>query len=122
MTTKAPSMEPLAMPNDASAAFAGGAGAAVDDGLADAAPRETLAVADALFDDAPEALLLAKLAEGPMALFDTVLTAPEIVARLDTTLATGTDELAADAGAELIVLGKVTWMRISSHWAPIHSS
>jgi hypothetical protein len=79
-------------------------------------------------------------ADGPMALLLTVLTAPEMVARLLCTLATGplslTDmdmdgaaeeadfalALGATLADDVVVWGNVTWMRISSHWAPIHSS
>jgi hypothetical protein len=118
-------MEPLATPNAAPALFAGGAGAGLFvAALPDCAPLDALAVLDA---DAPDV----NDADGPIALFDTVLTAPLIVAKLLCTLATGPEmdemdgvalELAALATAELIVMGNVTWMRISSHWAPIHSS
>jgi hypothetical protein len=134
MTTKAPSKEPLATPNDAEAAPpAGGASAApVGDVPADAPllVMDDEGVAD---PDTPLVELAAalgvdeKLALGPMALLDTVLTSPETVAKLDCTLATGPLILAAElcpASAELVCepLGNVTWMRISSHWAPIHSS
>lgn len=68
-----------------------------------------------------------KLAEGPTALADTVDTAPVIVIKLLITLATVIEdvvELAATADDEEGVAdcGNVTWMRISSHCAPIHVS
>ena len=128
MTTKAPSIEPLATPNDADAAPpAGGAGAAPVAEAALVADEPADLVPDAVLDTAPDVMVvfpLEKLALGPTALFDTVLTAPVIVARLDTTLATGTDELETTT-SELDgvgFVGNVTCMRISSHCAPIHSS
>jgi hypothetical protein len=126
MTMKAAIMEPEATPNVALAAPPAG-GASADPAVAAGVPEPLVLVDDPpVADDAP----LEKLALGPMALFDTVLTVPEIVARLLCTLAMAeADELPAsvallldgeedDAG----FWGKVTWMRICSHWSPIHSS
>jgi len=99
MTTKAASIEPLATPNDAGAApSAGGAGAAP-------VPEAALA-ADVLAESVPDmepvvklaVELLVKDAEGPTAVLLTVLTGPVIVARLVSTLATGTvvDDIAIE--------------------------
>jgi hypothetical protein len=144
MTTNAPSIEPRATPNDTGAApSAGGASPAPVGELAgvDKPVEEPDSVPDGMLIDAePEVMLefplglalaleLVKLALGPIALLLTVLTAPEIVARLLCTLATcvlaaetdgvTTDLLGTGAGAGPVM---ATWMRISSHWAPIHSS
>jgi hypothetical protein len=138
MTTKAAAMEPRATPNDTGAAppAAGAAGAPVEEPegaelperVAETEPDaavepEAEPLGMLAFDDAE----LAKLALGPIALLLTVLTAPVIVAKLLCTVATGTLELATateliTALLETCFSGNVTWMRISSHWAPIHSS
>jgi hypothetical protein len=138
MTTKAPNMEPLATPNDTLAAPpAGGASAAP---VWPAPPAPDVRDADAE-PPVAETLELANDAMGPIALLLTVLTAPEIVARelsilatlmlkLDTTVLVTVLAVAlalalalALADAEGVAFcGNVTWMRISSHWEPIHSS
>lgn len=130
MTTKAPSMEPLATPKDEGAAPpAGGASAApVALALPDAEPLVMDAVALAVFDMAPDVadmLELANDALGPTALLLTVLTAPEMVARLDCMLATLTLTLGVTlliADDVEVVLGNVAWILISSHCAPMYSS
>jgi hypothetical protein len=134
MTTKAPNMEPLATPNDALAAPpAGGASAAP---VWPAPPAPEVRDADAE-PPVAETFELANDALGPTALLLTVLTAPEIVASELSTLATLMLKLdtivlvtvlavtlaLALADAEGVAFcGNVTWMRISSHWEPIHSS
>jgi hypothetical protein len=100
ITTKAPTIDPFATPNDALAAPpAGGASAApVGLELPDAAAEDAepdgvieLRLPVALADEAPDADGVdEKLALGPTALFDTVLTSPLTVARLLTTLASVT--------------------------------
>jgi hypothetical protein len=120
-------MEPMATPNDEGAAPPAGGASALPVALAPALePLVMDAVDDAVLDMAPEVadiFPLAKDALGPTALLLTVLTAPEIVARLDCTLATLTLRVTLLMALDvLIVLGNVTWMRISSHWAPMYSS
>jgi hypothetical protein len=124
MTTNAPNKEPFATPNDAGAAPpAGGASAApVGDVPGDAPLLVTDVEGEA---DTPLVVLAEalgvdeKLALGPIALLETVLTSPDTVAKLDWTLATGPlivdDALLAAEALDDDVLGKVTWMRISSH-------
>jgi hypothetical protein len=93
MTTKAHNIDPFATPNDVGAAPpAGGASAApVGDKLAEAAATddaEGIVELPLLVALANEALGVdEKLALGPIALFDTVLTSPLTVTRLLTTLA-----------------------------------
>lgn len=142
MTTNAPSIEPLAMPKDEEAAPPAGGASAPPVGEVEglAVPVADNPVED---EDGPANLVgpvvelmfpleAVKLALGPMALLLTVLTAPEMVAKLLWTLATSVLTAAAELVAVLTdLLGTTaaaggplmaTWMRISSHWAPIHSS
>jgi hypothetical protein len=124
MTMNAVSMEPLAIPNDVDAAPpAGGASAAP--AVGDDVPEPPVVVDD------PAGLLVGpfvKLALGPTALFDNKLVEPLMVAALLSMLATApVVELAAEDLTALLDMaegfcGNVTWIRISSHWAPIHSS
>jgi hypothetical protein len=124
MTTKAPSMEPVATPNELGAAPPAGGASAADVELAPALdPLVIVAVEETVLLIAPDVADILKLADPPTALLLTVLTAPEIVAKLLCTLATLTlgvtllIALLVDA-----VFGNVTWIRISSHCAPMYSS
>jgi hypothetical protein len=124
ITMKAANMEPLAIPKDAGAAPpAGGASAAP--AVGEEVPEPPVVVDD------PAGLLVGpfvKLALGPTALFDNKLVEPLMVAALLSMLATApVVELAAEDLTALLDMaegfcGNVTWIRISSHWAPIHSS
>lgn len=137
MTTNAPSIEPFATPNDEGAAPpAGGASAVLEGervGEEERVPVEPDMVVDGMLiviESLPVMVefMLVKLALGPIALLLTVLTAPEMVARLLWTLATCVLAMELDGAPALLLLGvdwgptMATWMRISSHCAPIHSS
>jgi hypothetical protein len=130
--TTAPNMVPRAMSSEA-APPAGGAGAAP------VAPAPALPVAVTavpvsvgVVDEAPEVMVALTLpvekdAEGPTALDGSVETVPLIVMRLEAMLTMDFDDDDADDEATdddegVGFWGNVAWMRISSHWAPIHSS
>lgn len=119
------------------ALFAGGAGAApdapADPADPDPDPDEGLLVAAAVADDAPDFAAEVDVtfpacddAEGPTADAARLDVEPEIVARLEMILTTADvaldeAETEADGDAEGW-FNKLAWIRISSHWSPIHSS